>query len=80
LQVEIVQQSRIVTQARLIGTVKLRFSPPPERTPALAQRPEHPSTVKEAGPFGLLHLNQIVGWATTKTGQDHAALWSLRSG
>jgi hypothetical protein len=36
--------------------------------------------VKEACPIGLLHLNQVVGWATTKNGQTHAVLWTLLNG
>ena len=35
-------------------------------------RDSYASTINNKG--------QIVGWATTKTGQEHAVLWSLRSG
>ena len=41
------------------------------------------STLPDGGASGAMAINthnQIVGSATTKTGQQHAVLWTLRSG
>lgn len=34
----------------------------------------------ESGASAINVHNQIVGWSTTKTGQQHAVLWTLEPG